>query len=410
MRLKAKRYFLIISIAITLFINPTDTLGCTIFCLSDSTQSLMGNSEDYIEEGYMTLVKQNSPDYGMITFSFADKWVQGGVNEYGLAIDGTGAIKEMYMVSDSSLEDLPSKENIVEIILKRCKNTDQAIELCRKYNLPVLKYGHLMFADSSGNSAIVVLDKEGHTQFIRKECNYQLLTNFNPLNPEVGYYPCERFDTANSMLPDLAINEWKASEVLNAVRQEGCIKTHYGNVYDCRNKKFFFFRNLDYTQSLLFNIDELLKGNVFRVKVKSLPKLEQFTYPVESTVVETGNNSVSFRAVKGDYKLIMSKSENFENPIVIPIISGKIDEASLGLFFFIVLFLFIPWKKFKAASLALLLFVSISCDKDPDLFQPVEKYNVQITVNETGKWFWKIEGKTNSGYNITTKTLSFRIE
>lgn len=137
MRLKAKRYFLIISIAITLFINPTDTLGCTIFCLSDSTQSLMGNSEDYIEEGYMTLVKQNSPDYGMITFSFADKWVQGGVNEYGLAIDGTGAIKEMYMVSDSSLEDLPSKENIVEIILKRCKNTDQAIELCRKYNLPV---------------------------------------------------------------------------------------------------------------------------------------------------------------------------------------------------------------------------------------------------------------------------------
>lgn len=410
MNLKAKHYCLIISLIITFHVNPVVTSGCTIFSLSDSTKSLMGNSEDYMEEGYMTVVNKNSQDFGVITFSFSNKWVQGGVNGYGLAIDGTGAINEMGMVSDSTLKDFPPAENIVELILKKCKNTNEAIELCKKYNLPVLKYGHMMFADSSGNSAIVVLDKEGYTQFLKKEGSYQLLTNFDPLNPEVGFYPCWRYDTANTMLPHLAVSEWNAAEVLNAVRQEGCIKTHYGNVYDCKNKRFLFFRNLDYTQSLVFNIEELLNGDEFRIKVKTLPKLEQFTYPAGNSIIENGSNSVSFEAMEGDYKLIMSRSENFENPVVYPLLFADKEKASLGLFFFICLLLFIPGKKIKVVSLAMLMVVSVSCKKDFDLFQPLKKYKAQITVNETGRWYWKIEGKTKSGYNISTKPLYFNIK
>jgi hypothetical protein len=87
MKIKSKLHNLIISIIISLLLNPSQISACTIFSLSDSTQALMGNPEDYMKEGYMSVVKRNK-------------------------------------------------------------------------------------------------------QFLKKAGNYQLLTNFNPLNPEVGYYPC----------------------------------------------------------------------------------------------------------------------------------------------------------------------------------------------------------------------------
>ncbi len=410
MKLNAKQLSLIILIIIPLLFDAIHSFSCTIFSLSDSTQSLMGNSEDFTEEGYMTVVKKKTYEYGRITFSFADKYVQGGINEHGLAIDGTGAIKEMNMVVDPLLTDLPSTENIIEIILKKCKNTDDAVELCRTYNLLVLKYCHIMFTDASGKSAIVVLDKDGRTQYLMKDGNYKLLTNFNPLNPSVGYYPCERYDTAIVMLPQLTTKEWNAAKVLNAVRQAGGIETHYGQVYDCKNKKFHFFRNQDYTQAILFNVEELLNGNEYRKKLNKLPKFELYIHPKPNETLIANDYSISYKAEEGDYRLIMSKSEDFENPVIRNIISDEIDKASLGIFFLIFLILLIPKTKLKISSVALLIMLSLSCDKDSDTIQPVKNYEVQISANETGKWYWKIEGKTNSGHTISTEPMCVTIE
>lgn len=404
-------------IVILILLRASELFGCTIFSLSDETQSLMGNSEDYWEEGYMTVIRGDSKEYDRITFSFADKYVQGGINEHGLAIDGTGAIKEMQMAVETSIPDLPLSENIIDIILKKCKNTDEAVNLCRNYNLLVLKYCHILFTDASGNSVVVVLDKEGHTQYVTKNGNYQLLTNFNPLNPNVGYYPCERYDTASVMLPKLSPTIWNASDVLNAVKQEGGIETHYGQVYDCAKKKFYLFRNQNYLQALVFDVENLLKGKEFRIKLDLLPKIEKFVFPVGNVALNTGNDTISFQAEDGDYKLILSQSDTFENPIIYSILPYEIGKASLGLIGFLLLILFIPKIKLKTMPLALIILLAISCKKDSNSDEPkieeVNQYGVRINEIgnlDSGIWYWKIEGKTNSGYSIATKPLSITIK
>jgi len=375
----------------------------------------MGNSEDYWEKGYMTVTQGNGKEYGRITFSFADKYVQGGINEHGLAIDGTGAIKEMQMVVDPSIPDLPTRENIIDIILEKCKTADEAVELCRNYNLLVLKCCHILFTDTSGKSVIVVLDKEGHTQFLTKNGNYQLITNFNPLNPTIGYYPCERYDTASIMLPNLSPTIWKAADVLNAVKQQGGIETHYGQVYDCANKKFYLFRKQEYSQALVFDIESLLKGKNFRIKLGLLPKLEKFVFPAGNGTLNAINNSISFQAEGGDYRLILAKSDKFENPIICNILFDEIVKSSLGLIGFFLLILCIPKTKVRIIPFALIFLFIISCEKNPFETQNRETNNYTIQINEIsgldpGTWYWKIEGKTNSGYSFATKPLSLIIE
>jgi hypothetical protein len=236
-----------LTVFIIIQIQATNLFGCTIFSISDSTHSLMGNSEDYWEEGYMSTIPKNSDGFGRITFSFDDKYTQGGINEYGLAIDGTGAINEMDMTLNPSLPNLSLKENIIEMILKT-----------------------------------------------------------------------------------------------------------------------------------------------------------------------TSNNTISFKTGDGDYKLIMAKSDNFENPIIYDITFYKDINASMSIFFLIFLILLIPKTKLKLAPVVLLFFLFISCEKDLNsLFvnkMENKNYRVQINAPESGKWYWKIEGKTDSGYTISTKPLCFTIE
>lgn len=398
-----------------IFLRASESFGCTIFSLSDSTQSLMGNSEDYWEKGYMNVTQGDESEYGRITFSFADKYVQGGINEHGLAIDGTGAIKEMQMVVNHSVPDLQSSENIVDIILRKCKNADEAVDLCRKYNLLVLKYCHIMFTDASGKSVIVVLDKEGCTQYLPKKGNYQLITNFNPLNPEVGYYPCERYDTASMMLPNLSPDIWRAADVLNAVKQEGGKETHYGQVYDCAKKKFYLFRNQNYLQALVFDVEALLKGKNYRIKLDLLPKLESFVFPSVNASISSINNSISLQAESGDYRLILAKSDKFENPLVYNILPYEIVKSSFGLIAIFLLILCIPKARVRIVPLVATVLLIVSC-VDNTIDQPKgETKNYRVQIDETGgldagTWFWKIEGKTNSGYSIATKPLCFEIE
>jgi len=402
-------------IFILIFLRASELFGCTIFSLSDSTQSLMGNSEDYWEKGYMNVTQGDEKGYGRITFSFANKYVQGGINEHGLAIDGTGAIKEMQMVVDPSVPELQLSENIVDIILKKCKNADEAVDLCRKYNLLVLKNCHIMFTDASGKSVIVVLDKEGYTQYLTKKGNYQLITNFNPLNPEVGYYPCERYDTASTMLPNLSPDIWRAADVLNAVKQDGGKETHYGQVYDCAKKKFYLFRNQNYLQALVFDVETLLKGKNYRIKLDLLPKLENFVFPSGNASISSINNSISLQAESGDYKLIVAKSDKFENPLAFNILPYEIVKSSFGLIGIFLLILCIPKARVRILPLTAIILLLVSCVDNVFEKPKGETKNYRVQIDETsgldtGTWYWKIEGKTNSGYSFETKPLCFTIE
>ena len=89
-----------------------------------------------------------------------------------------------------------------------------------------------------------------------------------------------------------------------------------GYCYDCAKKKFYLFRNQNYLQALVFDVEALLKGKNYRIKLDLLPKLESFVFPSVNASISSINNSISLQAESGDYRLILAKSDKFENPLV----------------------------------------------------------------------------------------------
>jgi hypothetical protein len=410
MKNKDLRVVVYILITMVLLLNgTTQSKGCTIFSISDSTKSILGNTEDTVEEGFMTISPSKPDSYGRITFSFADKYVQGGINEYGLAADGTGA-KEMQIVLDPTKPNLSDNVNIIDLMLKKCKTVDEVIPLCSQYNLTVLKWAHIMVADGSGKSVVIEIGKNGYTEFLIKDGNYQLLTNFNLSNPTIGYYPCWRYDAAIKLLPNVKTEIWDAASVLKAVNQGGGIQ--YGHVYDCTNKKFHLFRNDDYNQALVFDVEKLIKKGEDRLKMNDLPKLKEFSFPADSLFGNSEKIDISFRSVVGDYKIYVSKSTDMKNSISFPLVMKDISKVAFCFIPFLFLFLYPIKRRKQSGGLAMIfLFVILfSCNKDDDKSlrnNNLMPYETQIDGIDSGDWYWMVKGTTENGYQIETKPMKF---
>lgn len=400
--------FAFLTMLITFQINAD---ACTIFSKSDEDTSLMGNSEDYNKQGFMTVTTSSEGNFGMITFSFADNYVQGGINEYGLAIDGTGAINEMPMVSDS--EKTTFEDNIIEELLKKCKNVDEVINLCDQYNLPVLKIAHIMVADALGNSVIIELGKDGYTEYLTKEGNWQVLTNFNISNPSIGYYPCDRFEKASEMLPVIKPEIWDTVKVLDAVKTAG---TKYSQIYDCKNKTFHLFLNGNYKMALVFDVEKMLENGNNKYRLKKLFKMYNVMGSIDGPTTKT--SKLFFSAPESIYQLKADNNNN-DKQIILPVKSAD-NVNNFYMYYFIsivlsiVIFLCIVRvlraiknKKKKTMIMSLLLSVSLSMVMiwTFDIFKNdyvTCSYSISFETIPPGKWSWYICEQTELPFALNT--------
>ena len=61
-------------------------MACTFFVKTLNGVTLAGNSEDYYEaDTYAVIIPPSEGKYGRIYFGWTNVWMQGGVNEKGLA-------------------------------------------------------------------------------------------------------------------------------------------------------------------------------------------------------------------------------------------------------------------------------------------------------------------------------------
>jgi antitoxin component YwqK of YwqJK toxin-antitoxin module len=190
--------------------------------------------------------------YGRVYFGLSDKWPQGGMNDQGLFFDGAAC---------SLLEVIKSTDkptyygNLSERVLEQCATVHDALELLAMYNLGYFRNGQMMIADRHGNSVIV----EGDT-IIHRTGHSQVVTNFYKSMPDLGGYPCPRYDIAEVMLNEtdiLSIDYFR--NVLDAVHTKGY--TQYSNVYDLTNGLIYLFRDSEFEECVKLNLqEELNKG------------------------------------------------------------------------------------------------------------------------------------------------------
>jgi choloylglycine hydrolase len=153
-------------------------------------------------------------------------------------------------------------EDPTSYIIEEFSTVSEVIEYFESHNLYFLNFlglnqAQMFFADKTGNSAIFEGD-----EIILKNGDFQVCTNFYQSNPDLGGYPCWRYDTAVSMMENMtefSVDYFKS--ILNATHQELYYQSQYSGVYDLNSGIVYLHHFYDYENMIEFNLeDEFLKG------------------------------------------------------------------------------------------------------------------------------------------------------
>jgi len=262
-----KEKILIIFLLVSLF-TSFSVSACTGFTASNEEIALVGNNEDYSLE-CEPMIKIYPPDdnnYGRIVFcnkpypfDNMPYFEFGGMNEQGLFFD---SFYHPYL-QPTNPESKPVYNGwYIPNCLKSCSTVDEALEEFGQWHHPMLNCNQILIVDRTGDSAIIEGD-----EIIRKEGDFQVCTNFLLSHPELGGYPCWRYDTAVSMLEN--INELSTdyfTDICNATHatySEGMFSyTIYSNIYDLTNGIVYLYYMHDYSTVKVFDLsEEISLGN-----------------------------------------------------------------------------------------------------------------------------------------------------
>jgi tetratricopeptide (TPR) repeat protein len=236
--------------------GATNAFGCTIITLARDGRILIGNNEDWTDpRTRMWIIPAASGEYGRVCFGFAEKFIQGGINEHGLFLDAN-ALPPVGWKPDPAK---PVFENdINDYILAHCATVEDAIAFFKKYSV-FLGGGKFVIADASGDS-IVVEWAEGTDRISRRKGFYQISTNIPQWNIVPGNVADKRYNIAEKVI--LSRNEVSVPAVravLAATHQEWAYPTIYSYICDLNTLRVYIYNFHDFEE--VYELDLLKELN-----------------------------------------------------------------------------------------------------------------------------------------------------
>lgn len=171
---------------------------CSVFNYDDADTLMVGRNLDWVANsvGYARVIPPQDGGFGMILFSVDDHGTQGGMNDQGLVL---GMTATPFLEITNNPDGLDMEPDFWERLMRSCATVDDALDYIGQYDLGsfenYLELGQFIFTDTSGDSALVEGDVI-HT----KQGNYQIVTNYLQSAPELGYYPCGRYELIEDRL------------------------------------------------------------------------------------------------------------------------------------------------------------------------------------------------------------------
>lgn len=258
---------LLVIAALILGTVPVD--ACTIFVVTRGNRVIVGNHEDWIaRDARVRFIPATGNKLGTVVFDFeSEGLIQGGVNSAGLFFDGTATPfapldftgKQKYEGKDFWLE-----------LLQHCKTIQEALDWIGKYQVPELEKVHIFLADRSGQSVIVGA-YEGKLTYTWKTQPFQVLTNFNIVDPEYGgEQPCPRFAAATRILAPADSDPMAAAKTALEQTTQGKLSV-YSTLIDLTNMTVQVFYEADFSRSVTYDLNkELQKGKHTEVLSKAV--------------------------------------------------------------------------------------------------------------------------------------------
>jgi len=248
--------------------------SCTIFTAAIDDTVLFGNNEDcplpgsylwLIPSQVLQLSSETISIHGAIFFGFDgndhpnDGYPQGGMNDQGLCCDSNGLPRAP--LNPHLERDLPYAYPFYEILWD-CSTVNETIEWFESHYLGSSLPGQFHFADATGDAVVISAGTNGELAYARiGNTTHLVSTNFNLANYSNGEYPCERYQTACSMLDeivsegDLTIEACR--DILEAVHQED--GTAYSNIFDLVNRDIYIYQKHNFNEVIKLNLDEELE-------------------------------------------------------------------------------------------------------------------------------------------------------
>lgn len=232
--------------------------ACTIFTVTNRTQVLVGNNEDWCDPDSKVWFLQPRPGkHGRIYFGFKNGWTQGGMNDQGLFFDW------VYMGETESASQTGKvvwSGNLCEKILEEAATVQEALSYYQKYHESSFATSRIMFVDATGDAAIIGWENR-QVRIWRKEGAWQIL------GAE------ERARIVREHLQkkaELSVDE--VASVLSEVTQRGQHPTRYSAVYDLKRRVVSVFDPLNRKKLGVFELSiELAKDDHYY----DLPRLPE---------------------------------------------------------------------------------------------------------------------------------------
>jgi len=263
--------------------NTENMMTSTIFTVVHDGNIFFGNNEDYNLENtflwiYPSQVISGYNDdqeiYASLFLGYNDNagndidgYPQGGLNELGLCLDANN-LPPVELNMNFNLEMPDFNRHFFHQILWECGTVDGVINWFQTHFIGPQITGQLHVADASGDAVVISggSDMEvAYTRITKNENNSGILvsTNFNVANPNVGEYPCPRYNTTIEMLETYlqypTITKDNCRDILDAVHQEGEYHTIYSNIFDLKTRSIYFYHHYNFSHELHLNLDTELE-------------------------------------------------------------------------------------------------------------------------------------------------------
>jgi len=385
---------------------------CTILYSAQGEYILGGNNEDYNDfYTYMWIYPAEDDKLGWVKFSYGSGFPQGGINEEGLFWDAASApyLDMPYSIENKELYDGPLMQKVIE----ECGSIQEAQAVFEQYYCSDQFRAQYLIGDSSGISMIV----EGDDTLINNG-NYQVLTNFNLNHPELGGYPCWRYDTAMEMFESGEHDLYLMGFILSATHQEGSYPTLYSNIYDLLNRQIYLFDNHNFNEYILIDLmEELEKGyNVYHISAQFSSISSR--YPEYEAVINTTTLNIQWEGRQdSSYELQYSLDPEFEDYESI-LVDRRFNNLSEQIMYFPVLgglLLIGSYGLLKRKSLIsfllifLIAFLLFSCSSKDDTVNEDHLGSYLITLEnlEPGNiYYWRLFAQRD-GSVFTSQTTIF---
>lgn len=243
--------------------------ACTGFTASYGNNVLVGNNEDLslLAEPQLRIIPPSNNGYGRAVFYCKYPYpfqtgrycCFGGLNDQGLFFD---LYSTPYLERQNSENKLEYPGDIFELCIRTCATVDEVVDIFNMYYVSYMAEVQCFFVDKSGNAIII----EGE-DIIFKQGDHMVVTNFLKTHPELGNYPCWRYDTANSMLEnmsDFSVNSFK--NICEEVHVEGIffsnfmLDTIYSNICDLTNGVMYLYFFHNYSQYIEIRFPDIFEN------------------------------------------------------------------------------------------------------------------------------------------------------